>query len=200
MSKTEQTPSIGDYDMSFLDNIMSYSANSINRLSMVGFKALWADRFFGNPEEDKKQVLDDWEFNVALGRKVPVYLTDAEGNPRWIFPPIIAELSSTFTANPRSLDFLAREVKLIRDRFVRKGKEAEEMVLGSLAPIVSENTKNVLAVHMFMIRRECGYLSAEEERIVSALLKQSPEQTSGGQERDNGNGNNTDYFEGNHEF
>lgn len=175
MNSTEQTPRLEEGDTEFLNKIFSYSVGAITRLSMEGFKALWAERFFGNPEEDKSAVFHDWEFSVALGRNVPVYLTDEQGNPLWIFPPIVGELSPGFTATRNSLDFMNKEIKLIRERFVHQGMKAETKMLESIKPKASN--KEMLSLHMFMIRRECGYLTEEEEGIVQEVLsgvKSSP--------------------------
>lgn len=165
---TEKTPALEEGDTQFLNEIFTYSSDAVTRLSMAGFKALWAERFFANPEEDKTAVLTDWEFNVALSRTVPVYLTDENKQPRWIFPPIVGELSPGQTANTRSLDFLNKEIKMIRDRFVVQGIEAEKKVLAAVQPKASNRA--MLDLHMFMIRRECGYLTAEEEAMVNQVL------------------------------
>lgn len=168
MSETEQTPRLPDFDTDFLNKVFEYSSNSMNRLSMAGFKALWADRFFGNPDEDKTKVLLDWEFQVALSRNAPVYLTDDAGNPLWIFPPIVGELKSTFTANPYSLVNLNLEIKAIRDRFRAQGIQAQEKMYAGIQ--AQESNREMINLHLFMIRRECGYLTLEEAADADRLL------------------------------
>lgn len=178
MNSTEKTPDIGSFDDSFLLDVNKNIVDSFNRLSIVDFKKFWAERLFGNPEEDKTEHLKEWEYQVALGRNVPVFITDTNGKDTWLFPPLVGSIKSRFTATERSMSTLHAQVEILRKRILRQGIAAEESMYNSFTMDAEDKTFN--DVNIFMLRRECGFLTAEEEAIFQEKVgkKQLPENSS----------------------
>lgn len=170
MSGTEKTPEVVVFDDSFLKDVNREISNSFNRLSISDFKKYWAERFFGNPTEDKSEYLHEWEYQVALSRTAPVFITGDDGKDKWIFPPIMGTLKSRFTANENSMATLRSQVEVIRKRITRQGMQAEEVLYSHFSPNAQDSTFS--DINMFMLRRECGYLTSEEEQNFQRIMGQ----------------------------
>lgn len=168
MNSTEKTPGIGNFDDSFLNDVNKNIADSFNRLSITDFKKFWAERLFSNPTEDKSDLLKEWEYQVALGRNVPVFITDVNGEDTWLFPPLIGSIKSRFTATEHSMSTLNAQVEILRKRILRQGIAAEESLYSSFTLDAEDKTFN--DVNLFMLRRECGYLTEEEERLFQKVV------------------------------
>lgn len=168
MKETENTPKVNDFDDSFLVTVNENINNSFSRLTIADFKKYWAERLFANPEEDKTDYLREWEYNVALGRNVPVFITDENGEDTWLFPPLMGSIKSRWTANQSSMNTLRSQAETLKRRITRIGLAAEDAIYSYFSPDAEDKT--FADINIFMLRRECGYITKEDEANFQALI------------------------------
>lgn len=153
---TEITPKVTRKDIERdLDDVISYSADMLSKLSMRDFKANWAPRLFNTDKAVQDQALDDWERLVAFGRNKPVFLFDDNRVINWVFPPILGEFQPKYSGSPGSLFSIGMEIRTIMNRLNSQGEVISERIYASRG--LESSQVEYWQYKLHEIRVHCGY-------------------------------------------